>query len=90
MSEKKRQYIPPRIADLSGISVRGQTQGRCAGGSFPYYDCVQGTVYQAVCNPGTGVDTSQCAVGGVHAYPACDPGSFATTACLGPGSAQNF
>ncbi len=90
MSEKKRRtYIPPRIMDLSGYSAAGQTEGRCATGTFPYYVCQVGTAYIASCTTGTGVDTSSCTGGGVHYYPACKPGGGAITGCLS-GSHQNF
>lgn len=87
--KKKRPYSPPSITDLSKASAKGQTEGRCAAGPYPYYDCIAGPVYLSSCGGGGTVDVSECQFGGTHYYPACDTGDNAVTACLS-GQNQNF
>jgi hypothetical protein len=82
--KKKSIYEPPRALDLSGLSASGQQNapmGACLWGSYPYYNCVAGPAFIAVCKSGSGVDTSACGGGYNHTRYSCNFGASAVTEC---------
>jgi len=91
MEKKNKQpvYVPPRAMDLTAFGATGtHPLGACKAGDYPYYDCVVGTVYNASCTPGSGVDTSACGGGGYHAQPSCTKGAVAATVCISGNNQQ--
>lgn len=94
MIKKRRKeiYQPPYAQDLSGFSANGQEvkpMGECVAGPSPHYSCEVGSGFVGACSLGTTPDVSSCETGGDHAYPSCNPGSFASTKCWS-GGGQNF
>ena len=89
--DKRRTYEPPRARDLSAFSVSGDVGplGECIAGPTPYYNCVNGPSFAGPCNIGNNPDTSECATGSFHEYPACKAGGYAVTVCLS-GSGQQW
>ena len=81
--DNRPTYEPPRARDLSSKSASGQDpMGMCASGSAPYFGCNVGAHFGESCATGSSPDTSECLMGSVHAYDACQPGGFAITACI--------
>jgi hypothetical protein len=89
---KKLLYESPVSRDLSNLAVKGQEQphGECTGGSYPYYNCVDGPSYRATCNAGSNVDTAKqsCAPGVYVTAPTCKEGAFAATICYSGANQQ--
>ena len=80
---KHRTYEPPRVLNLSGLSVKGDHPGplgTCVNGYYPYTGCSAGDGYTPV---GTG-----CVDGSAPTEPKCSAfGSAANSACTGGGFA---
>lgn len=77
MTEKKRQYVPPELRDLSAAD--GELQGQCTSGPKPYIECVVG--------PDPAGELVPCTFGAFETEPACQVGGSAATICI-TGAAQ--